>query len=463
MIPVLVSALALGAIPASAKSKPSTLGKSPEAGIAKAQEIAKSQNKLIFIKFGADWCPPCVKMEQTVFVDPEVMALLSHHTIPISIEVKSVRKPKGIFKKYDVRVLPTLVFIDENGAMVDRHDGYLSTANFLKRAQLAVSRETALDRAIANLEQAGPNNPKQRQELADAYRDFMRYPDALAEYEWCVDEGAKHDPNYLRQRTSAFFGMCDLAQRYPPAKEAVDARLEAAKTFLLHGSDDLVKTLQHASDFVEINRHRDKTKNTIRLYRSLNKDPAKKLQAYALLAVGLAKPLHEARRSSKLASVDLVSAAELLMTEHQRLQESLIDDSGNDDGFVKLAIDLLLIQRAVPLFEVLLEMDQTAEADKVADSLLAAVEESLAHGPLAKAAFDSGNTSTRHVQWAWDSVKADPDSWQNLITLARILADKGQDRMALKILQERLQDTGDPDDIEERRELRKVMEALAST
>ncbi|MCE2437536.1 MAG: thioredoxin family protein [Pseudomonadales bacterium] len=45
----------------------SSLGASLEQGIERAIELARTQDKLVFLKFGADWCPPCVRMEREAF------------------------------------------------------------------------------------------------------------------------------------------------------------------------------------------------------------------------------------------------------------------------------------------------------------------------------------------------------------------------------------------------------------
>ena len=81
----------------------------------------------------------------------------------------------------------------------------------------------------------------------------------------------------------------------------------------------------------------------------------------------------------------------------------------------------------------------------------------LAFGPLAKAGFESGNMDARHAQWAWDSVKAHPDSWENLLTLGRILTAQGQEELAQKMIQERLENAGDASKNEEKRKLKKAI------
>ena len=55
-------------------------------------EIAKKQNKKIFLYFHADWCKYCVKMGETTFVDVNIVDLLNSRFIPIKSTQMTSRK-----------------------------------------------------------------------------------------------------------------------------------------------------------------------------------------------------------------------------------------------------------------------------------------------------------------------------------------------------------------------------------
>jgi thiol:disulfide interchange protein DsbD len=79
-------------------------------------ERAMADRKPVVIDFSADWCLPCKELDHKTFNQPEVVdavggfvtikADLTHHGSP---EVRALRK------KYDIRGVPTIVFIDASG------------------------------------------------------------------------------------------------------------------------------------------------------------------------------------------------------------------------------------------------------------------------------------------------------------------------------------------------------------
>ena len=486
---------------ASGKYEFVTPGGNLEKDIAKAQETAHAQDKFVLLKFHGGGCRHCGRMESETFRDTEVKALLARHAVLVPITIKPVPSSGGdrwskawaeefgssswsydfdgpkhyfhpvsaLYEKYDVRDLPSLVFIDGSGNLLGRHEGYLSKENFLLRVQLAASGESALDHAIASLEQTGQNSPAYQKELADAYREFMRYPEALAAYEWCLEEGMVRDPSFVRQRATVFPWLIDLAKRYPPAKQAVQARLAEAKAYLLQEWEDMMVASQMASDVFEINRLLDKMESTKQLYEHFSQESGIKLQPNALLAAGLWKAYsrsafkwrtksgHKKWLANRLKSEELVAAAEFILAERELRWNSYAGNPESAKAPATDGIDLFVIQEVVPIYEEILKMEQPAHAGLIADSLLASVEQRHAFGPLAKAGFESGNMHASHAQWAWDSVKAHPESWENLVTLARILTAQGQEELAQKMIRGRLEKAGADSREEEKRALRKAL------
>ena len=82
---------------------------------------AGSMQKPVFLEFYADWCSPCVAMEEGTYPDPRVISELSDF---IAIKVDT-QKRIDIETRYGIAYYPTVVFLDTKGKEVSRHIGYL--------------------------------------------------------------------------------------------------------------------------------------------------------------------------------------------------------------------------------------------------------------------------------------------------------------------------------------------------
>ena len=88
---------------------------------AAALDLAKQSGKPILIDLWATWCPPCKEMDKEVWPDSNVVAL-SKKFVCISIDVD---KDPGSASIYRSRVIPTIIFADSWGNVINRHEGYM--------------------------------------------------------------------------------------------------------------------------------------------------------------------------------------------------------------------------------------------------------------------------------------------------------------------------------------------------
>lgn len=108
-----------------------------------AIEIAKKENKPIFIDFSADWCTACKELEKYTYSNSAVAKYINENYIPVYIDCTKTEDDENCKQtndKYEIDYqLPSVVFIDYCGRY--RKDltlkGFEGSKDFLKRLKKA--------------------------------------------------------------------------------------------------------------------------------------------------------------------------------------------------------------------------------------------------------------------------------------------------------------------------------------
>jgi len=104
-----------------------------------AKEIAKKENKIIFIDYYADWCGPCKWLAKNVFTDNEVGVLFNKNFINLKINADI---DDFIGREYNASSLPTLLWIDHNGTLNKKVVGAIDKQTLLNHANYIIHPET---------------------------------------------------------------------------------------------------------------------------------------------------------------------------------------------------------------------------------------------------------------------------------------------------------------------------------
>ncbi|NQV32565.1 MAG: thioredoxin family protein [Phycisphaeraceae bacterium] len=95
---------------------------------AEGMAAAKAQNRPVLIKFSAEWCKWCERMDVEVFVDVPVIQALQRYTC---IKVDVDERP-DVAMAYSVRSLPRVMIINTHQEIVGDWLGYLRPDRFLE-------------------------------------------------------------------------------------------------------------------------------------------------------------------------------------------------------------------------------------------------------------------------------------------------------------------------------------------
>ena len=82
---------------------------------------ANQNNQLVLMKFTADWCVYCKKMERETFTRPAVAATVNQSFVPVLVDSD---KHKDLVKHLQIKRLPSLLVVSPEMVILKRINGY---------------------------------------------------------------------------------------------------------------------------------------------------------------------------------------------------------------------------------------------------------------------------------------------------------------------------------------------------
>lgn len=95
---------------------------------ARGIEMAKEQNKKVFIYFHAEWCGYCRQMESSTFQNKALIDYMNANFVAIKVDSDVEKK---VADSYSVRGLPTSWFLKANSDKLSSMPGYVEAKKLL--------------------------------------------------------------------------------------------------------------------------------------------------------------------------------------------------------------------------------------------------------------------------------------------------------------------------------------------
>ena len=109
-----------------------------EGSFEEALELAKKQDKMIFVDAYTSWCGPCKRMKKYIFPNKLAGDFYNKNFINMAIDMES-QMGKSFNSKYPVRAYPTFLFIDHKGEVIKKDVGGKPIEIFIKMGEIAIS------------------------------------------------------------------------------------------------------------------------------------------------------------------------------------------------------------------------------------------------------------------------------------------------------------------------------------
>ncbi|MGH7242491.1 MAG: thioredoxin family protein [Phycisphaerales bacterium] len=176
-----------------------------------AQKQVAGTDKLLLMKFTADWCMPCKAMDQTTWRDDKVVAWVKEHGVAIEVDVE---KQREVSKTYQISAMPTMVML-KGGTEIARKTGYTDAEQTLKWLEEASTGKLAGGSTIDRNSKDMMARLRTVREVAQA----GKADEATEEFAWLWDNMVEIDPATSGVRGSFMAAdMRALAQRSAEAK-----------------------------------------------------------------------------------------------------------------------------------------------------------------------------------------------------------------------------------------------------
>lgn len=207
-------------------------------------ELAKKENKNIFVDTYATWCAPCKKMTAQTFPDAEVGEFFNKNFVSIKLDAEN-ESSHGFFSKYKVDAFPTLFWLNSEGELMDKQTGFMDPDGLLKAAKTAITNN--IEANYRALEKRWENGERSN-------TLFMEY--VFGDMKTIAPEKIKqHTINYLST----------LSEEQLKSRETY----VIVRSFMRDPSDDLIFTtlLNNWDSYLE--QEEDKESMWVNMYRAL--------------------------------------------------------------------------------------------------------------------------------------------------------------------------------------------------
>jgi len=162
-------------------------------------DMAKAQNKLVFIDCYTSWCGPCKRLAAVVFPDSAVGEFFNSTFVNTKFDMEKDEDGPSISTKYQIRAYPTLLWLDGDGNVKHKVVGGVDPAGLIQNGKKAIDPTPGILTGMKKLYSEGKRD-------ADFLNDYVgtlnaineKYENVFAEYLTKLSSNNLVDPKHTR-------------------------------------------------------------------------------------------------------------------------------------------------------------------------------------------------------------------------------------------------------------------------
>ncbi len=162
-------------------------------------DMAKAQNKLVFIDCYTSWCGPCKRLAAVVFPDSAVGEFFNSTFVNTKFDMEKDEDGPSISTKYQIRAYPTLLWLDGDGNVKHKVVGGVDPAGLIQNGKKAIDPTPGILTGMKKMYAEGKRD-------ADFLNDYVgtlnasneKYELVFAEYLTKLSSNNLVDPKHTR-------------------------------------------------------------------------------------------------------------------------------------------------------------------------------------------------------------------------------------------------------------------------
>ena len=95
------------------------------AGSSSIEGLENPQHLPVLLEFSLDICMPCRRMK------PILEEVAKEYQSKLLVKILEIEDYPGLTRQFDIRVVPTQIFLDSEGKVLQRHQGFLDKASLV--------------------------------------------------------------------------------------------------------------------------------------------------------------------------------------------------------------------------------------------------------------------------------------------------------------------------------------------